>query len=146
MVLAFAKKHDVICRIFHKAVKHGNELDSWIPAYHDSHTPIMNFFVSEDHCFWYGKPLDNKGQSKAPDANNGIRQMFEKSSSSEQDEAEEDDDYDEMQEYINLFCDKETMPFFKNQIIHHLFQNGTMQMACWKRHRILRITRDHLIN
>ena len=35
MVLAFAKKHDVICRIFHKAVKHGNELDCWIPAHHD---------------------------------------------------------------------------------------------------------------
>ena len=27
MVLAFAKKHDVICRIYHKAVKHGSELD-----------------------------------------------------------------------------------------------------------------------
>ena len=65
---------------------------------------------------------------------------------SEQDEAEEDDDYDEMQEYINLFCDKETMPFLKKQIIHHLFQNGTMQMTCWKRRQILRITRDHLIS
>ena len=72
--------------------------------------------------------------------------MFEKTSSSEQDEVEEDDDYGEMQEYINLFCDKETMPFFKKQIIHHLFRNGTMQMTCWKRHRILRITRDHLIS
>ena len=112
MVLAFARKHDVICRIYHKAVKHGNELDCWIPAYHDSHTPNMNFFVSEDHCFWYGKPLDNKGQSKASDANNGISQMWPKSRSSEQDEAEEDGDYDDMQEYIDLFCDKETMPFF----------------------------------
>ena len=54
-----------------------------------------------------------KGQSKASDANNGISQMFSKSSSSEQDEAEEDDDYDEMQEYINLFCDKETSMGFK---------------------------------
>ena len=25
MVLAFAKKHDAICRIYHKAAKHGNE-------------------------------------------------------------------------------------------------------------------------
>ena len=73
----------------------------------------MNFFVSEDHCFGYGKPLAERGQGRgAPDANNGISHMWPKSSSSEQDEAEEDD-YDEMQEYINLFCDKETMPFFK---------------------------------
>ena len=64
--------------------------------------------------FWYGKPLGKKGQSKASDANNGIGQMWPKSSSSQQDETEEeDDDYDDMQEYIGLFCDKETMPFFK---------------------------------
>ena len=43
MVLAFAKNHDVICRIFHKAVKHGNELDCWIPAHHDSHTHTHQF-------------------------------------------------------------------------------------------------------
>ena len=57
MVLAFAKKHDVICRIFHKAVKHGNELECWIPARHDSNTQNTNFFVSEDHCFGYVNPL-----------------------------------------------------------------------------------------
>ena len=63
MALAFAKKYNISCRIYHKAVKHGNELDSWIPENHGSHTPNMNFFVSDDHCFWYGKPLDEKGQN-----------------------------------------------------------------------------------
>ena len=38
----------------------------------------MNFFVRNEHCFWYGKPLEERGAgaSKQPDTNNGINQMW----------------------------------------------------------------------
>ena len=38
----------------------------------------MNFSVRDEHCFWYGKPLDDTGEgaSNQSDANNGINQMW----------------------------------------------------------------------
>lgn len=114
MVLAFAKKHRISCRIYHKTVKHGNELDCWIPEGCNSNTPNMNFFVADDHCFWYGKPLHEKGQTKVSEANKGIANMWPKASSPRDDEDDKDEEEGfDMQEYIQLFCDKETMPFFK---------------------------------
>ena len=72
----------------------------------------MNFFVPDDHCFWYGNSLDEKGQGKI-EANNGINQMWPKSRASQDDTPADGEEEDDMQEYIQLFCDKETMPFFK---------------------------------
>ena len=107
----------------------------------------MNFFVSEDHCFWYGKPLDKKGESKGPDANNGIGQMWPKTSSGQDEtDKEEEDDYDDMQEYIDLFCDKETMSFFRKADHTPPFSEWKMQENCYWRRQNLRDTTNHLIN
>ena len=134
-MLAFAKGHNSSCHIYRKAVKHGSELDCWIPETHNSNTPNINFFVADDHCFWYGKPLQERGRCKV-EANNGINQMWSKSqASSQQDGVPADDDTPgdeeeegiDMQEYIQLFCDKVAMPFFKKQTVHHPSPNGSVQ-------------------
>ena len=119
--MAFAKKHRVACRIYHNVVKHGNELDCWIPENSTSHTPNMNWFVADDHCFWYGKPMEERGLSKASDANKGISQMWSKASSQSQqpEHPDEDDEEFDMQGYIQQSCDQETVAFFK-VITRHL--------------------------
>ena len=115
LILAFAKKHRIACRTYHNAVKKGNGLDCWIPENSTSTTPNMNWFVADEHCFWYGTPLEEKGQTKAPNANNGINQMWPDASSQSQqpEHPDKDDEEFDMQEYIQQFCDKETVAFFK---------------------------------
>ena len=76
MILKFAAKHKIACRIYRDSVGKGNEMECFIPTHHNtSLAPNMNFFVRDEHCFWYGKPLEERGAGKScqPDANNGIK-------------------------------------------------------------------------
>ena len=100
MILEFCKRRNIACRIYHDTVRKGNELECFIPARYSAQ---VNFFIREDHCFWYGKPVENRGGSCKPEANNGISQMW---------ESVEDDKFD-MKKFCEQFCDKETMGFFR---------------------------------
>ena len=44
MVLRFCQNHDIICHVFHNAVKNGSELESYTPSGADCHTPRVDFF------------------------------------------------------------------------------------------------------
>ena len=94
MVLQFCRKHDIICHVYHNAVKNGSELESYTPSGHDCHTPRVDFFLRDDHCFFYGKPPSDETPCLAKQA---ISHMW-------KDPVEEDEDE---------FKDKELLPFFK---------------------------------
>jgi len=98
MVVEFCRRNEIVCHVYRSMVKKGNEIECHIPEKVDSHTPRVDFFVRDDHCFWYGKPLEDMGVDKTSGAANGIAQMWREPESSE--------DEDE-------FADKETLPLFK---------------------------------
>ena len=108
MILAFCKKHNITCRIYKDAVEKGNELDCYIP---EKSRVQVNFFVCDDHCFWYGKPLKEKGICRDSEANNGIAQMWKDPGHS--DGADSDHDDDTLKDLVEQYCDKETMAFFR---------------------------------
>ena len=107
MILEFCKRHNIACHIYHDTVRKGNELDCYVPA-----TPRdqVNFFIRDDHCFWYGKSVEERGTSNASEANNGISQMWDMDASHEPQSDDEDVD---MEEHFAQFRDKETMAFFR---------------------------------
>ena len=107
MILEFCKTHSLTCRIYKDSVAKGNELDCYIPQ--GNSRIQVNFFVRDDHCFWYGKPLEEKGICKESAANHGIALMWDKCN----DAVDRDDDDFDMAELIDQFCDKETMCFFR---------------------------------
>ena len=127
MILKFAAKHNIACRIYRDAVGKGNEMECFIPTHKTCTTPNMNFFIRDEHCFWYGKPLEETGAGKScqPDANNGINQMWPdnlcgstttaSAKGEESDSGDDDGEEDSfnMEEYIQQFCDKETTGFFR---------------------------------
>ena len=106
MILEFCRLHDIICHIYHDSIRKENEVACHVPAKRSSHTPQMNFFIRDDHCYWYGKPCTERGISEASDANNGISHMWQTPHSADTDD-DEDEDY-----FANL-CDKETAKFFQ---------------------------------
>ena len=63
MVLALCKKHNMCRRAYKDSVEKGSTLDCYIPV--GKSRVQVNFFVRDDHCFWYGKPLAEKGASRA---------------------------------------------------------------------------------
>ena len=107
-MLVFCNKHNITCRIYKDAVEKGNELDCYISA---NSKVQVNFFVCDDHCFWYGKPLKEKGICREPEANNGIANMWKYPKRS--DGADSDHDDDNLKYLIEKYCDKETMAFFR---------------------------------
>ena len=91
MILKYCELYDINCRIYHKSVRKGNELVAHVvapesrfddrdktpfvvratshsvrAALSDSHAPTVNFFVRDNHCFWYGKVLSELGKDKRP--------------------------------------------------------------------------------
>ena len=73
MVLAFCRKHDIICHVYHNVLKNGNELESYSPSNPTSNTPRVDFFIRDDHCYFYGKQLDDESPCLAKQA---ISQMW----------------------------------------------------------------------
>lgn len=111
MVLAFAEKHGIAPRIYHNAVKNGNEIDCLIPEGANRDTPTMNWFVADDHCVWYGMPLEEKGQSNTSHASNGIANLWPTACRAASSPQPDDDAYEEdidfnMQASIPQFFDK----------------------------------------
>ena len=51
-MISFCRKYEIICRIMHSSMKSGNEVECHIPTGADSHTPRVDFFIRDDHCFW----------------------------------------------------------------------------------------------
>ena len=68
MVLRFCQMHGLICHVYHNAVQNGNELESYSPLDADCHTPRVDFFVRDDHCFFYGKKSDDETPCHAKQA------------------------------------------------------------------------------
>ena len=68
MVLRFCQMHGLICRVYHNAVQNGNELESYSPPDANCHTPRVDFFVRDDHCFFYGKKSDDETPCMAKNA------------------------------------------------------------------------------
>ena len=60
MVLRFCQMHGIICHVYHNAVQNGNELESYSPSDANCTTPRVDFFVRDDHCYFYGKKLDDE--------------------------------------------------------------------------------------
>ena len=76
MVLELCKRNQIICHVYQAQVHNRNLLESWRPEEADNHTPQVNFFVRDDHCFWYGTPLEKRGNKEHQCyANNAIAQM-----------------------------------------------------------------------
>lgn len=109
MILEFCKSQNIACRSYHDTMKKGNELDCYIPARPKAQ---VNFFVCDDHCFWYGKPLEDKGIDRQSEANNGISQMWQSPKQSDEASPQDDDQFD-MKTFCEQFCDKETLGFFR---------------------------------
>ena len=102
MILAFCSKHCIICHIMNGSVKSGNEVECHVPAYTDSHTPRVDFFIKDDHCFWYGKDVQKLGFDKKSSASNGISNMW------GEPKKEEDIGQEDFEEFV---C-KQTLPAF----------------------------------
>ena len=140
MISKFAAKHNIACRIYRDSVRKGKEMECFTPTHNTSHTPNINFFVLDEHCFWYGKPVEEKGtgESCQSDANNGISKMWpdnlcgsaekREENDSGDDNGEEEEDSFNMEEYIRQFCDKEITGFFRKA---DLFP--PLQMSCFTR-------------
>ena len=77
MILAFCRKHAIICHVMHGSMKGGNEVECHVPTGVDSHTPRVDFFIMDEHCFWYGKNVQKMGFEKKSAAANGISHMRE---------------------------------------------------------------------
>ena len=71
MVIEFCKRFDINC----KCIDAKQRLIGFHTARKDRQ-PNVNFFVRDDHCFWYGS--DNKGTAanKAPSAANAFSQKY----------------------------------------------------------------------
>ena len=104
MILAFCRKHCIICHIMNGSVKSGNEVECHIPVYVTSNTPRVDFFIRDDHCFWYGKDVQKLGLDKRPAAANGISQIWEDKPQKTEDDTD--------QEYFKEFACKQTLPVF----------------------------------
>ena len=102
MILAFCRKHAIICHVMHGSMKGGKEVECHVPTAVVSHTPRVDFFVRDDHCFWYGKDVQQMGFDKKPAAANGISQMW---GEPKREEGSDQEDFAE-------FACKQTLPAF----------------------------------
>ena len=121
MILAFCKKNNIICHIFHGSVKVGNLVDYYVPEKVNSNTAKVDFFIFDDHCFWYGKDVGDLGKDRSSAAANGISQMWKKKTWSNEDE----DEFAEFacKETPQLFAHaNKTPPFSEWQGAHELIK------------------------
>ena len=80
-----------------------------VPGDSHGHAPTVNFFVRDNHCFWYGKVLSELGVDKRPGAANAISQSFAGGVY-----GEEPPSSDSEEEEIDDFKDRQVAELFKS--------------------------------
>ena len=112
MILAFCRKHHIICHVMHGSIR--EKVESYTPEVVDSHTSRVDFFIRDDHCFWYGKEAQLMGFDNKSEARNGISNIWKKEEALTEEEKKKEvtNKEEDIDEYFNNWQCLQTAPCF----------------------------------